>query len=464
MANTIGSVIGLVAAGLAIYFVEESSCAPSRPTLKTRPDEERVFFLVTLEPAGLVVRADALQRLGLYLADALTRHAELFAHLLERVIDAVLQPVAQFQYFPLFRREFVQNLLQLVGQNTARHLLVGREYFVVFDKVAQDRLVLAVVAADRALQRHGVLVYLFYLVDFFHLHPHLERHLLGQRVPAQILSQAPGHLLVFGDGLDHVHGDADGAALVGQGACNGLAYPPRGVGGKLEPLGKVKFVYGLKEAEVPLLNEVEQGEVRTAAHVLFGDRNDEAQVGARKQVACLAVALGDALGQVALLLAGEQRVLAYLAQVHLDRVVLAVGARLTFKRLLLGYLEHAAALQHVDVRGLKLVVQLLQKHDVGLDIGEGFEDFVVGDKAALAAAFHQRLGLAVGIVYLFLDLGREFGRRLLSPGRCRLALAFRCQFGPADRRRFFKFGRRSGRPPDLFASGFSFFRSFLLGH
>src|SRR3989338_3677829 len=110
MANTIGSVIGLVAAGLAIYFVEESSCAPSRPTLKTRPDEERVFFLVTLEPAGLVVRADALQRLGLYLADALTRHTELFAHLLERVVDAVFQPVAQFQYFPLFRREFVQNL------------------------------------------------------------------------------------------------------------------------------------------------------------------------------------------------------------------------------------------------------------------------------------------------------------------------------------------------------------------
>src|SRR5581483_4579301 len=96
-----------------------SAAASSRPTtcrtsttttsrLKGGPATSRglcgILFLIRAQPLSLFVGADALKRLGLYLADALARDAELFTHLLERVVDAVFEPVAQFQNLPLLGR------------------------------------------------------------------------------------------------------------------------------------------------------------------------------------------------------------------------------------------------------------------------------------------------------------------------------------------------------------------------
>ena len=52
--------------------------------------------LVAPQSLGFFMGADALQGLGLYLADALAGDAKLFAHLFERVIYAVFKPVPQF--------------------------------------------------------------------------------------------------------------------------------------------------------------------------------------------------------------------------------------------------------------------------------------------------------------------------------------------------------------------------------
>jgi hypothetical protein len=73
-----------------------------------------------------------------------------------------------------------------------------------------------------------------------------------------------------------VDGEADGAAGVGDAAGDGLADPPRGVGGELEALAPVELLDGVHQAEVALLDEVEQRQARRL--VLLGDRHHEAQV------------------------------------------------------------------------------------------------------------------------------------------------------------------------------------------
>ena len=59
-------------------------------------------------------------------------------------------------------------------------------------------------------------------------------------------------------------------------AGDGLADPPRGVGGELEALGVVELLDRADQAEVALLDEVEQRHATT--HVALGDRHDESKV------------------------------------------------------------------------------------------------------------------------------------------------------------------------------------------
>ena len=63
---------------------------------------------------------------------------------------------------------------------------------------------------------------------------------------------------------------------VGDAAGDGLADPPRGVGGELEALAPVELLDGVHQAEVALLDEVEQRQA--GGLVLLGDRDDEPQV------------------------------------------------------------------------------------------------------------------------------------------------------------------------------------------
>ena len=72
-------------------------------------------------------------------------------------------------------------------------------------------------------------------------------------------------------------GNADRAGLVGDGPGDGLADPPRGVGGELEALRVVELLDRPHQAEVALLDQVE--EQHPPADVALGDRHDQAQVG-----------------------------------------------------------------------------------------------------------------------------------------------------------------------------------------
>ena len=149
-----------------------------------------------------------------------------------------------------------------------------------------------------------------------------------------------------------MHGDADGARLIGDRARDGLPDPPRGVGRELEPFGVVELLDGPDEAEVALLDQVE--EQQPASEVALRDGHHQPEVGLdelplgveavvntrlerqqlgvgyQRAVAVVVLELGDpvhcgetgldALRQANLLGAGEQRDLADLLQVHADRV------------------------------------------------------------------------------------------------------------------------------------------------
>ena len=102
-------------------------------------------------------------------------------------------------------------------------------------------------------------------------------------------------LLQPGQRVARVHREPDGAAGVGDAAGDRLTDPPRGVGGELEALAPVELLDGVHQAEVALLDEVEQRQ--SGRLVLLGDRHDEAQVRLHER-ALGVVADADALAAV----------------------------------------------------------------------------------------------------------------------------------------------------------------------
>jgi hypothetical protein len=88
----------------------------------------------------------------------------------------------------------------------------------------------------------------------------------------------------FVDDLDHVQREADGARLIGQRSPNCLTDPPGSVGGKFVTPAVLELVYRLHQADVSLLDEIE--EMEPAVAVLLSDGNREAQVGFDELVLC----------------------------------------------------------------------------------------------------------------------------------------------------------------------------------
>ena len=135
--------------------------------------------------------------------------------------------------------------------------------------------------------------------------------------------------------------EADEAGLLVEGPADGLADPEGGVGGELEALAPVELVDGVLEAEVALLDEVEQLHARGKG-VAPGHADDQAEVGPDEPVlgvgggadrplqlaAALTgverrlgiAALLDDLGQLTLFEGGEQRHQADFVEVLADRV------------------------------------------------------------------------------------------------------------------------------------------------
>src|SRR5262249_8656521 len=87
------------------------------------------------------------------------------------------------------------------------------------------------------------------------------------------------------DNLDHVYRQADRARLISNGSANCLSNPPRGISGKLVAATIVELVHCLHEADLSLLDQIE--ELQPAVAIILCDGHHEAKVGFDELVFCL---------------------------------------------------------------------------------------------------------------------------------------------------------------------------------
>src|SRR4051794_39332578 len=108
-------------------------------------------------------------------------------------------------------------------------------------------------------------------------------------------------------------------SLVGERVGDRLADPPRRVGRELVAHAVVELLDGADQAEIALLNQVEARHARPG--VVPSNRHDEAEVCLDELAFGVRVARVLAAGELALLLARQQRTVAHLSYVQSQRVV-----------------------------------------------------------------------------------------------------------------------------------------------
>ena len=118
-----------------------------------------------------------------------------------------------------------------------------------------------------------------------------------RRAPAQLAFEAAPGLGHPGEQVAGVDREPHGAAGVGDAAGDGLADPPGGVGGELEALAPVELLDRVHQAQVALLDQVEQRQL--GGLVLLGDGDHQAQVGLDEGLGRL-VAVADQAAQLPL--------------------------------------------------------------------------------------------------------------------------------------------------------------------
>src|SRR5262245_45609715 len=144
---------------------------------------------------------------------------------------------------------------------------------LVLDEIAEVGILLV---ADRGFQRQWLLGDLEHPAHLLERHAEFLGKLLGRGLAADLVEHLARLTYDFADALHHVHGDADGARLVGDRARDRLPDPPRGVGREFVAAAILEFVDRLHQADIAFLDQVE--ELQAAVGVFLGDGDDEAQV------------------------------------------------------------------------------------------------------------------------------------------------------------------------------------------
>src|SRR5262249_36183841 len=124
---------------------------------------------------------------------------------------------------------------------------------LVLDKIAEVRIFLF---ADGRFQRDRLLCDLEDFPDLRRGDVHLLGDLFRGRLAAELLHQRARGAYQLVDRFDHVHRDADGAGLIGDGSRDRLANPPRRVGRELVTAPVLELVNGLHQADVAFLYQV----------------------------------------------------------------------------------------------------------------------------------------------------------------------------------------------------------------
>ena len=191
----------------------------------------------------------------------------------------------------------------------------GSGSVVIGDEVAE---VAVLFLTDRGLQRDRLLSDAHDLAHRIDRHIQLFRDLVGGRLVTVLVEKLRRDFFDLIDGLDHMDGDTDGTRLIRDRTGDRLSDPPCCVGGELEALGIVELLDSLDQAEVTLLNQIE--EVHTAAEISLSDTDDQSEVGFGQALLCGNVTLRYTDRKLDLF-RGEQRYTADLFEIDLDGVV-----------------------------------------------------------------------------------------------------------------------------------------------
>src|ERR1700682_1463990 len=218
--------------------------------------------------------AQLAQRFRLDLTDALAGDRKRAAPFPKSVLGAILQAKAHLDYFFFARRQRLQQGRRLFLKTDADGGVRRRYGRFILDKFTQVRIFLF---ADGSLQRDGLLRNLPGLAHLVGRNAQALSDFFGIRFAAKLLHELPAGSERLVDRLDHVHGHADRARLVRDGARYGLADPPRCVGGEFISAPPLEFVRTLHESDIALLNQVQ--ELQSPVRIFFRDRNHQAQVG-----------------------------------------------------------------------------------------------------------------------------------------------------------------------------------------
>src|SRR6516162_411039 len=317
------------------------------------------------------------ERFRLDLTDALARHREPLADLFQRVVLVNADAEAHADYTLLARRERGARARRGLAQVRLDDGVDRHDRVLVLDEIAEVGILLV---ADRSFQRQRLFHYLEHLAHLLERHAELLGKLLGRGLAADLVEQFPRRADDLVDHLDHVHGDADGARLVGDRAADRLPDPPGGIGRELVAAAILELVDRLHQANIAFLDQVE--ELQAAVGIFLGDGDDEAQVRLHHLLlglARLALALLHHLHDLAELadlepgLAGEHldlvAVLLDLLLVPSDEALPALG----------GELRHPVEPARIELRALVVLEEILARDAVTL--GEPHQAAFVADQA-----------------------------------------------------------------------------------
>ena len=332
------------------------------------------------------------------LADTFTGNVELLAHLFQRAGAAIFQAKAQAQDLFFARGQGFQHIGQLLFQQGLAGGFGGNGGFLIGDKVAQVAIFLL---TDGGFEADGFLCHAHNLAHFVHRHIQALGNFFGAGFMAVFVQQLAGNLFDLVDGFHHMHRDTDGAGLIRNGAGDGLADPPRCIGGELEALGMVKLFNRFDQTQVTFLDQVQ--ELHAAAHIALCNGNYQTQVGfAQALLGAFAVlaAFLDIQGQLHFLIGGQQGHAADLFQVNLNGVIDGNAVRgngiLKVIHPLLAHIGHSGhisgvIIHHFNAVAFQLFIQLFHLLRVNNTAAffHSVTDFGAGQFACTAALFNQ---------------------------------------------------------------------------
>src|SRR5262249_47715837 len=212
---------------------------------------------------------ELLERVVLDLPDALAGDAERAADLLERPRRAAVEAEAELDHLTLALGQRAERHLDVLAPERELRGVERRLGGLVLHEVAERALLLL---ADRLLEADRKLRHAQDLAHLLRRHLELLGDLLRVRLAAEALDELALDVHDLVQLLDHVHGDADRARLVGDRAGDRLADPPRRVRREFVALAVVELLDRPDEPERALLDQVEEAE--PAAEVALCDRDD----------------------------------------------------------------------------------------------------------------------------------------------------------------------------------------------